>query len=239
MIREVYYMKEKKNSRVLHSNERPIWEELDNMTMLPKLDLEREAVTVFLNAMRKLQEEEKLLHFLNALDEEYGPQRRSQILLMNPLPSVEVACAIFQQEEIYREVLDHGQLSYETRALMSKSHGSSSLGKETDIVCDHCEGKGHTKDRCWQLIAYPSWHSKSKEFPQRRGKDGAKIQKGGRLKDGGDHSAAQVSSSATLRQGGELLLSQDHIAGLMRIFDQGSTEMSSAEDFDRDKTLLV
>jgi len=50
-------------------------------------------IAAFLRAFAKQQEEQKLLQFLNGLDERYASQR-SQILLMNLLPVIESACAL-------------------------------------------------------------------------------------------------------------------------------------------------
>ncbi|GJZ78479.1 retrovirus-related pol polyprotein from transposon TNT 1-94 [Tanacetum coccineum] len=57
--------------------------------------------------------------FLNGLDESYSAQR-SQLLLINPLPTVENACVIIQQEESQKDMFQINGPSIETTALLSK-----------------------------------------------------------------------------------------------------------------------
>ncbi|GJW81290.1 hypothetical protein Tco_0145265 [Tanacetum coccineum] len=59
---------------------------------------------IFLNALSSHKEELRLFQFWNGLDE-YSSSQRSQILLMNPLPTVESACSLLQQEKSQREVV--------------------------------------------------------------------------------------------------------------------------------------
>lgn len=53
------------------------------------------------------------------------------------------------------------------------------------ISVHNVENKGHDKDRCWQLIGYPSWHPRSKKFPQKKvNNEAAKNQKSGKFRGG-------------------------------------------------------
>ena len=78
---------------------------------------------------------------------------------MTPLPSVEAACSYIQQEESQRELLDVNKLGVETTALYSKK----------DRICSECGNKGHTSDKCWTVIGYPSWHPKAKRQANKKG----------------------------------------------------------------------
>ena len=113
----------------------------------------------------KQNEEQKLFQFLNGLDDVYNTQR-SQILMMSPLHSVESVCSMLQQEELQRQVLESTHVKPEFSALLSKN--AEARGGERR--CTVCHNKGHTRDRCWQIIGYLSWHPGSKQHPQRKTK---------------------------------------------------------------------
>ncbi|GJW60002.1 cysteine-rich receptor-like protein kinase 8 [Tanacetum coccineum] len=109
----------------------------------------------------KQKEEHRLFQFLNGLDEHYGNQR-SQILMINPLPSVENACSMLQQEESRRVLF--GSSSVEATA-------SSSKGKFQE-KCSICGFKWHPPEKCWEKVGYPSWHPKYKVSKQFKPRDG-------------------------------------------------------------------
>jgi len=74
---------------------RGIWEELSVMNDLPWFSTITNETINFLQALTKQNEEQRLFQLVNGLDEAYSSQR-SQILLMNPPPSVEPVCSMIQ-----------------------------------------------------------------------------------------------------------------------------------------------
>ncbi|PWA81156.1 hypothetical protein CTI12_AA190480 [Artemisia annua] len=130
-----------------------VWEELDSMNNLPRLVTITPEISVFLNAVKKQKEEQRLFQFLNGLDDCYGAQR-SQLLLMNPLLNVENACAVIQQEESQKDVF-HGSTVVESTALYSKNSGKDK--------CSICSYKWHPPEKCWEKVGYPVWHHKYKQ----------------------------------------------------------------------------
>jgi len=86
---------------------------------------------------------------------------------MSPLPSVEVVCGMLQQEEQQKQNLEGMHLSSDHSALLSRNVDAKPL----DIKCSECGNKGHTSDKCWHVIGFPSWHPRARRsFPsQRRG----------------------------------------------------------------------
>ncbi|GKA33721.1 hypothetical protein Tco_0720150 [Tanacetum coccineum] len=85
--------------------------------------------------------------FLDRLDDHFNAQRR-QLLLMIPLPIVESACALLQQEESQREVFGSSSISsIETIVLYSK--------QESKEKCTICGFKWHPLKKCWEKVGYP------------------------------------------------------------------------------------
>lgn len=121
-----------------------LWEELEDMNALPVINEISEEVRLFLKALESQKQEARLFQFLNGLDEIYTPQR-SQILMMTPLPTVEMACSVIQQEESQRENVKVDS-SHEMAAMYTKTTSGNPHGTDR---CSECGGKGHCKDNCW------------------------------------------------------------------------------------------
>jgi len=124
------------------------------MNELPKISIITEEIAVFLQALNKQKEEQRLFQFLNGLDDKYGPYR-SQLLLMTPLQTVESVCSLIQQEESQNEILEWNQLHCIIEMIMPK-----------DVV--NVATKHTPREKCWLVIGYPAWHPKSKKFPRKK-----------------------------------------------------------------------
>lgn len=133
-----------------------IWEELDAMNVLPTVIDPIAEVVKLLSDIEVQKDESKLFQFLNGLNDVYSPQR-SQLLLTTPLPTVEAATAIIQQEESQRDILAANKdIDHEELVMYSK------VQPPKIYTCSVCGAKGHTTDRCWTVIGYPKWHLKYK-----------------------------------------------------------------------------
>ena len=123
-----------------------------------------------------LQHQDSLMQFLNGLNDAYS-QVRTQILMMEPIPSIDKAFSLVIQEERQRSLGFNLDPSVETTALAIKkqsfTHGSSfasnpsknfkgNAGKGRPI-CTHCGKLGHIKEKCYKLVGFPpSYKQKGK-----------------------------------------------------------------------------
>ncbi|GJT01739.1 retrovirus-related pol polyprotein from transposon TNT 1-94 [Tanacetum coccineum] len=103
----------------------------------------------------------KLIHFLMKLNDEYESVR-SQILAMDPLPTVNKAYYIVQHIEKQKQVTNH---TFEPSAFFANMNnkGSNSGKKENrgsrndgKRFCTSCNQEGHTLDQCFEKIGYPN-----------------------------------------------------------------------------------
>lgn len=110
------------------------------------------------------------MQFLMGLNETYS-QVRGQILLMDPLPSINRVYSLLIQDESQMSI-GHSIGTYiESIALATKSSagtvgfgntcgnnsgakGNKNKGKERP-VCSHCRFIGHTIEKCYKLHGYP------------------------------------------------------------------------------------
>lgn len=106
------------------------------------------------------QDQERLMQFLMGLNDSYGPVR-SQILLMEPLPSVSRAYSFLLQDETQRglhvssQTTDHAAFSARIQKNVT-SHPSEV--SSNPLFCRYCKKDGHLKENCYKLHRYPKGH---------------------------------------------------------------------------------
>ncbi|GKC67493.1 serine carboxypeptidase S28 family protein, partial [Tanacetum coccineum] len=76
-----------------------VWEELDNINVLPVIAVITSKISVFLASLNKQKEEQRIFQFLNGLEDHFSHQR-SQILMIDPLPSVEMHVLYFSKKSL-------------------------------------------------------------------------------------------------------------------------------------------
>ncbi|XP_056697143.1 uncharacterized protein [Spinacia oleracea] len=151
-----------------------LWDEMQNLRAFPTCicGALNTCSCMFLKKIAEFEEEDKMMKFLLGLNGGYE-NTVTNVLSMDPLPSINRVFAITQQIEKQKEV---NNMITETNALNSRTmvaqthksaqylkFGGSSgkkdwkeLKKEKMYrVCTHCKGKGHTADQCFKLIGYP------------------------------------------------------------------------------------
>ncbi|KAJ0679937.1 putative transcription factor interactor and regulator CCHC(Zn) family [Helianthus annuus] len=105
----------------------------------------------------------KLMQFLMGLDDVYQPVR-TNLLTREPLPSVKVAFSIVSREESHRNT-SAGSKGQNVSFVSKKNQTFEQKKKETrgpnpNFKCTHCNKIGHTVDKCFELVGYPSGFKK-------------------------------------------------------------------------------
>ena len=129
----------------------------------------------------RLTQQNRLYQFFAGINETFDKDRHD-ILLQNPLPTVEEAYA-----SILREIMRRGVMRKEPSSEFQSSGTGGSLTSKGDrknltgmmiarshLRCNHCGGTRHTKNECFKLVGYLDWWPDAK-------KRGAKVN--GRLSD--------------------------------------------------------
>ena len=142
----------------------------------------------------KFIQDQRLCQFVYAIDSKYESTKR-EILKLNPLPSVDFAYNLVQQEETRLQVLQPANTSgavttegigagLAVRGWQNHAGGSRGGGRagnyrnrrsdeedKSKLVCSYYKRKKHTKDSCFELIGYPEWweekHGKPPPPPSR------------------------------------------------------------------------
>ncbi|GJV10853.1 putative RNA-directed DNA polymerase [Tanacetum coccineum] len=155
-----------------------LWKQFDALVQLPRCTCH--AAEDF----KKHNSLMKLMQFLMGLDDSYM-QIRSNILSRDPLPDVRGAYAIISSEESHRVVSSSsvgtsqrsqssvfnssvnnrgftqrpptsGNSSRPNNVNRPSGNGNRRTSGGPTLVCEHCGFNGHTIDRCFKIIGYPS-----------------------------------------------------------------------------------
>lgn len=154
-----------------------LWDEFEVLVPAPCCNCEKSVG--FVAHMNR----QKLYQFLMGLNDSYH-QARSQILMMDPLPTINGAYAMVVGDERQKAVVTStnsmGMTSVgldSSIAMYSKTGGSLGVNqrfkKNSFLVCDFCKCKGHSKEFCYKIVGYPpDFKSKRKvqgNFPSHTG----------------------------------------------------------------------
>jgi len=106
--------------------------------------------------MTKMMEDNKIHQFLMGPDDEVYSTIQSQILALDPLPSLDKIFNMIQQEENHKKMMMNRDVKQENVAVFAVSHhvrATPSPGERS--TCKHCGKYGHDEAGCFELIGYP------------------------------------------------------------------------------------
>ncbi|KAL0423854.1 UNVERIFIED_CONTAM: hypothetical protein Sradi_0920200 [Sesamum radiatum] len=114
-----------------------------------------------------------LMGLINAYD-----HVRSQVLLMDPLPTVGKAYSMFLRVEKQREVysgISGGVMATQfgeiTRQVPNKGPVKRrGLIDKKQLYCQHCKKSGHLRENCFELNGFPDWYRDLMEQRRRNGR---------------------------------------------------------------------
>ena len=112
-----------------------LWVELSSYKPLP------ECSCGLMKTVEDYRQQENVMAFFIGLNDSFA-NIRAQILLMDPLPSVNRAFSLVQQYESLRSV-------------GSNVISSEQANRRETPVCSHCGVSGHAADKCYKLHGYP------------------------------------------------------------------------------------
>ncbi|XP_074356728.1 uncharacterized protein LOC141696493 [Apium graveolens] len=199
-----------------------LWEELDSMNLLPTVTTVVDDVNVFLKAMLVQKEESRLFMFLNGLEDAYSAMR-SQLLMQDPLPTVEAACAMPQQEESQRDVLSAVEIEH------TAMYSRAPVEKNT-LNCTTCGGKNHTNERCWSVTGYLRWHYKYKKPVPRGNQLQGQNRWNGNNKQPNQRQANNVTATQEVQKEEDVMFSAQQLQHLLKFMPGGSGNVHRGSD---------
>ena len=128
-----------------------LWDQLLNYEPMPECSCG--AMKTLSNSHNKAY----VIRFLMGLNESFDTVR-SQILMMDPFPSISKVYSLILQEESHKSVGhgNSGSSQSDTMVMYAKSKGNfKGNGKRERPFCTHCNMSGHTIEKCYKLHGYP------------------------------------------------------------------------------------
>ncbi|XP_021857776.2 uncharacterized protein [Spinacia oleracea] len=160
-----------------------LWDEMQNLRAFPSCTcgVMMQCSCQFLKKIAEFEEEDKMMKFLLGLNGRFD-STVTNVLSMDPLPSINRVFSITQQIEKQKELSEAAVKSnamtssamatqaYRGGQNQSQKYAAGSGKKDWKEIkkeklnrfCNHCKGKGHTTDQCFKLIGYPDWYNSIK-----------------------------------------------------------------------------
>ncbi|XP_057418047.1 uncharacterized protein LOC130712224 [Lotus japonicus] len=136
-----------------------LWDELANYEQIPRCSCGGCKCDIA-SKLEKRREEERVHQFLMGLDDVSYGTVRSNVLAVDPLPSLNRVYATLVQEErmktITRSKEERGEVMGHVVQAGLKTKGRPDP-KDKSMVCSHCGKTGHDGKSCFQIIGHPEW----------------------------------------------------------------------------------
>ncbi|XP_022857026.1 uncharacterized protein LOC111378089 [Olea europaea var. sylvestris] len=171
--------------------------------------------------------EDQIMQFLMELDDQFS-HVSNQILLMDPMRSLNKVFALILQDERQKEVVAKKQKNFDATAFVGKMvHNSignqrassfNQLQRKDKPICSHCGMVGHLKSKCYNLIGYHLGHRLAK------GKAPVANAIGPIANSGSDIVNFLSNITITRRQCQQIWPFNDSIVGDKWILDTGASE---------------
>ncbi|GKE60426.1 putative RNA-directed DNA polymerase [Tanacetum coccineum] len=140
---------------------RGIWDEIQSVLSVPRCTCSGCDCDIG-KKLQQLRDKERLYEFLLGLDAEYGTIR-TQILAMNPVPSLGNAYHLVAEDEQQRAIAGTKRPSSDSVAFQAQvtAKRDQSRPKQKDVKrssskpvgnCTNCGKDGHNRDGCFELI---------------------------------------------------------------------------------------
>ena len=183
-----------------------LWDELGNHQPIPT------CTCGALKTVLSYHHQQHVYQFLMGLNESYS-HIRGQILLIDPLPSINKVFSLIIQEERQRMISSSSvSFNQNTTALLARTvppthfvGNKSSYPRKDRSICSHCGIHGHTVEKCYRIHGFPPGYKFTK------GKNAA-------------HSVNQVSDN----NGPQLPITYAQCQQLMEMFKPSISELESS-----------
>ncbi|KAK4407763.1 Retrovirus-related Pol polyprotein from transposon RE2 [Sesamum angolense] len=159
-----------------------LWDELVQLRPLPEYTCGCNCTCGVAKAIANLIEQRQLMQFLMGLNDEYD-NIRSQILVNEPLPGVNMAYSIVlrveKQKQVHIDVMEpHEGIAMHTGIHDMRKEGNNFRRKCTmdkhGLKCEHCNRLRHDKTMCLKLHGVLDWYKEMSD-QKKKNNNGTKV----------------------------------------------------------------
>ncbi|GAU11490.1 hypothetical protein TSUD_344800 [Trifolium subterraneum] len=139
-----------------------LWEELNSHRPIPSCTCPHQCRCAAMRDAHLFRLEDQVIQFLTDLNSEFAVVK-TQILLMDPLPSINKVFSLVVQEESNHQTVipidDSSAFINASDARKPPFRGKGpSNGRNSNRVCTYCGKNGHTVDFCYAKHGHPNVH---------------------------------------------------------------------------------
>lgn len=136
-----------------------VWEELENLRPIPQCTCHVKCTCDLSRYIEQTKDHDFIMRFLTGLNENFA-SCKSQILMMDPIPSIDRAFSIVLQFERQNHLEPNGDEEqtlinvFDAKKPYNKGKSNFAHNKKPP-ECTHCGKIGHTIETCYKIYGYP------------------------------------------------------------------------------------